>query len=144
MTAAIFGLIGTILGALITTGYQWFWSARERQDKFRLVALEKRLEVHQEGYSIWRKLIFSLNKTEELSKIVTTGQEWWENNCLYLDEKSRSAFHTSLILAWDIDAEVKAEGRTKIFKEINQTGKFLIEGINLPFIADVDTKDIKA
>jgi hypothetical protein len=143
MTAAIFGLIGTILGALITTGYQWFWSARERQDKFRLAALEKRLEVHQEAFSLWRKLLFSLSKPAELSQIVMEGQEWWDNNCLYLDEKSRSSFHKSLLLAWDIVPELKAEGKTKIFKEMNQTGKFLIEGVNLPFLGDIESKRVE-
>ena len=105
--------------------------------------MEKRLKAHQEAFSLWRKLLFSLSKPEERSKIVITGQEWWENNCLYLDEKSRTSFHKSLILAWDIDLEVKAEGRTKVFNEINQTGKVLIEGVNLPFISDVDTKEIE-
>lgn len=142
MTAAIFGLIGTILGVLIATGYQWFWSVRERQDKFRLAALEKRLEVHQEAYTLWLELLWSVSKSDERIEVISKGQDWWNKNCLYLDSKSMEAFRKALIVATHFELRETSKERGLAFEKIQEAGKYIAEGVNLPFL-DTDIGKIK-
>ena len=137
---ATLGFLGALIGASIPAIISWNISHRERTDRFRLVALEKRMEVHQDAFQIWRKLIFSLNKPKERDEIVLRGQDWWNKNCLYLDAKSRDSFHSSLILAWGIDNSMSVKERRKEFNEINATGKHLIEGVHLPFRGKVESE----
>ena len=59
--------------------------------QLRLAALDARLRVHQEAFTLWREL-YNSTHTEDIGKIVLKCQEWWEKNCLYLEPKVREAF----------------------------------------------------
>lgn len=141
ITASWVGFVGAFIGATIPAAMQWFLSRRERLERYKLVALEKRLEVHQQAFRIWRELMVSLNKPDQLAQVVQRGQDWWNDHCLYLDGKSRKSFYSSLVSGWLIDKSTSASERREIFKEINLTGKHLIEGVSLPFLGDIETKD---
>ena len=58
---AIIGFAGTILGVIITIIVQSIIAKKDRASQFRLAALEKRLEIHQEAYSLWREMFFNLH-----------------------------------------------------------------------------------
>ncbi|MBK4736145.1 hypothetical protein [Noviherbaspirillum pedocola] len=60
-------------------------------NQMRLAALDKRLEAHQKAFALWRKILPAAN-TDEIGKVVMECQEWWENNCLYLEPEARDAF----------------------------------------------------
>ena len=64
-----------------------------------MAALEKRLEVHQEAiticFGIWRNIF----NDQELFQIVVDAQDWYYQNCLYLDDTSRNDFWNCLIQA---------------------------------------------
>jgi len=68
LIAVIISVVGGIVGGFIAIGGQYFLFKKEstfrkllrdaeREDKFKLVALDKRLEKHQEAYSHWVDLI---------------------------------------------------------------------------------------
>jgi hypothetical protein len=57
----------------------------------RLAALDKRLEVHQEAYTLCLNMKANLAK-DGLVDMVQEGQEWWKKNCLYLSADARAAF----------------------------------------------------
>jgi len=66
-----------------------------------LAALDKRLEKHQEAFTLWRNLLFCLRDEVKIGTAIDESEEWWKKNCLYLSDEARSAFHTALILAVD-------------------------------------------
>lgn len=88
--------------SLATVGLH-LWNANlERTDKYRLVLYEKRLDVHQQAYRWLMALIQPLQRAADLTtgdralpdnfvlfKLYQDAREWWDGNCLYLDEVSR-------------------------------------------------------
>jgi len=70
-------------------------------NQLKLAALDKRLEKHQEAFTLWRNLLFSLRDEVKIKTAIDESEKWWDKNCLYLSDEARSAFHTALILAVD-------------------------------------------
>ena len=82
-------IFGIFVGAFLTLLIQMY----DRKDKFRLVAIDKRLQVHQEAFSIWYKLIWVIHSSsEDRIKVTTEARNFWINNCLYLERKTRKEF----------------------------------------------------
>ena len=87
-----------LIGAAIPLITLWFQSREkrkyfelERKEKFKLVAIEKRLEAHQQAISQWEILQSVIHKPdgEEKSKIISGVRGFWLNNCLYLEKETR-------------------------------------------------------
>lgn len=104
-------------------------------NKLKMAALDKRLEAHQQAYRLWRELIFTAHDKEKVSDVVVKCQSWWNNNCLYLDEKSRDAFYKATNLAF-IHNDIKKGGNSDEIKrnwgEILFAGELIIRGVELP------------
>ena len=66
----------------------------ERKDKYKLVAIEKRLEAHQQAYFLWDKLIHVIHERddEKRNKTMAEAREFWLQNNLYLETKTRNDF----------------------------------------------------
>ena len=66
----------------------------ERKDKYKLVAIEKRLEVHQQAYARWleMKRAASIMDNVQRLEIINTARAFWTNNNLYLEPKTRKGF----------------------------------------------------
>lgn len=65
----------------------------DRKDKFRLVAIEKRLQTHQEAFSLWYKLIWVIHSpSDDRIPVITEARNFWLNNCLYLEKNTRKEF----------------------------------------------------
>jgi hypothetical protein len=65
-------VITLIIGAAIPLITIWFQSKEkekyfelERKEKFKLVAIEKRLEAHQKAFLLWAKMIEFVHKPDE-------------------------------------------------------------------------------
>lgn len=71
--------------------------ARERKDKFRLAALEKRLEVHQRAFALARGMIHTLNSAEqeERNELAKECRTFWDEQSLYLSNEIRKQFQES-------------------------------------------------
>jgi hypothetical protein len=143
IVVAVISVIGTVVGASIVTLSQWFISKRERIDKFKIVALEKRLAIHQEAYTLWTELISVLHDSEKNSEVVIKCQDWWSENCLYLDSKSRDAFKNCYMLVYHYEEYKKNNEAKETFDKIIDTGKYLAEGVNLPSLGEDEGKTIK-
>jgi hypothetical protein len=133
-------IAGTLLGVGISTGVQLVISNRERADKFKLAALEKRLEVHQKAFSLWYDLMWSVNKDEARDEMVKKCDDFWKTHCLYLDEKSREAFRTATIAAPFVHIFENTESMKKEFNKVRAAGKAIVEGVNLPFLGEPESK----
>jgi hypothetical protein len=135
--------IAAFLGALIGGGLavigQLYISKKERLDKYKMVALEKRLESHQAAFRLWYDLMWSLNDDDQRSVQAEKCTNWWVDNQFFLDKKSSDAFRKAasvadtfgLYRAGDKDA---AEERKKAFREMHKVGNYLRKGLGLPHL----------
>ena len=139
-------IIGALIGAsvgLITAWLAWIQFKKERVDKIKLIAAEKRLLVYQEAYRKWIDLMWALPKNkEEAGAVAYESQQWWYKNCLYLSSRTRNSFKLACnIVSWYNDLTT-AEERRKDMKQVEETGKHIVEDVDLPALTDVDLKRI--
>lgn len=73
-------------------------SALAQHAQLRLVALERRLTVHQEAFSIWWRLYHGMH-TPAAPALVGECQDWWSKNCLFLEPSVRDAFTVAVASA---------------------------------------------
>lgn len=141
--SALLGFLGAVLGAGIGAYFTWRSSERHAKDQFRLAALEKRLEVHQEAYVLWDEL-FSHLHDKNISDIVLKCQEWWVSHCLYLEPKSREAFYRAYTLAHTFQ-QISQDDKMKKehFELIQDAGRIIAEGVSLPAIQGGEHKRIE-
>ena len=114
-------IVGTLLGGYLT-GKVYARQLQELQHKndllleqlrarqqLRMAALEKRLQVHQEAYTLWRKLRSNVS-SPNLYSVVSECQQWWESNCLYLAPDARATFARAHLAA-AFHGELLAQGK---------------------------------
>ena len=104
--AAILGLVGVIVNVICTVKgnrktareivnlQNQHADALERsrqKHELNLAALEKRLEAHQQAFTLLWKF-FAPNSPEALSSHARECEIWWVENCLYLNEEASRAF----------------------------------------------------
>jgi hypothetical protein len=66
-------------------------AASSQQHQMRLAVLEERFRAHQQAYTLCRELFHTVH-TERITDAVIKAQNWWDQNCLYLDADARDAF----------------------------------------------------
>ena len=72
--------------------YDLALKAIDNQNQMRTVVAEKRMEAHQRAYTLWLDLKSSL-LDDDLNSKIHECQEFWLENCLYLDQEARIAFN---------------------------------------------------
>ncbi len=107
--------------------------------QLRLAAIDKRLEVHQEAYGLWRKINGNIG-TENIQSVVLECDEWWSKNSLYLEPEPREAFLASWVAAKDLawyeensDQKIVMECR----KKIEAAGEAITTAIELPTLNEL-------
>ena len=115
----------------------------EHKQQLRMAALERRLQAHQEAYTLWREMLSSLHNENNFETVLKC-QEWYNNNCLYLDSESRQAFrdgysamshHPDLL-----QARTEAEAVKDNFYTITSVGEILVRGVELPSLGEQETE----
>ncbi len=102
-------------------------------NQLKLAAIDKRLEKHQEAFTLWRNLLFSLRDEDKIATAIDESQKWWDKYCLYLNDEARSAFQTAIILAIDFRNLPRTGPDTREwFNKIYEAGKKIVEAVNLP------------
>ena len=133
------GFFGVIIGSGISAATSLLIANKSYRAKLAVAALDKRLDVHQAAYVLWREIVRTFRHPEQISDVVERAQEFWINNCLYLDAKSFKAFRDCYIFALEhkgIRAGVYNEETKRLEKEsyeiIMKPGTTLVEGVSLP------------
>jgi small-conductance mechanosensitive channel len=67
---ALLSLVSAIIGGLIATSSQAWISTQDRHHQLRLAAIEKRLEAHQQAFSLWRKLLANIGNQNALNETI--------------------------------------------------------------------------
>jgi len=89
IVTGLFVLLGVWLGAFLAEKRY----GTDRKDKFALVALDKKLEVHQKAFLLSRRMFFAIhNPDDEKYKVGQEAFEFWEENCLFMSNEVRNEF----------------------------------------------------
>ena len=115
-------------------------------NRLKMAALDKRLEAHQQAYTLWLQLRRSVHNKDKNIDMVIKCQNWWKENCLYLDMESRKTFIAS-IHAVALHPDLTGGQATKDevlenWKYINECGEMLIKGAGLPSFGENELKEI--
>ena len=120
-------------------------SIREKR-QLKLAAIEKRLECHQKAYALWKKLVSTVHKHDEIGRFAVKCQEWWNNNCLYLSPKARESFLRAIFCAVNHKDFLQDRSNIQLIKDnwadIMVAGKDISEAIDLPPLVDYERKYI--
>jgi len=141
---ALFALLGVLVGARLATSSQERLAALDREHRLRLAALEKRLEKHQEAYSLWWGLMAALH-TARVNEKVLECQAWWASNCIWLSPAVADRFaetyqaannHGDLVSAWRADRNDRTAAAVKDnFAFIRGLGQQIQAAVRLPEVA---------
>ncbi|SIS16515.1 hypothetical protein SAMN05878276_2753 [Aquipseudomonas alcaligenes] len=113
--------------------------------QLRLAAIDKRLEAHQQAFTLWRGLLAEVHGPN-IGRQVMTCQSWWEANCLYLEPVAREAFsaayssanlHASLLQNRNDVESVKSNWRIII-----SAGATILEAAQLPGLTTTEMKQL--
>jgi hypothetical protein len=115
------------------------------RQQLRMAAVERRLQTHQDAFTMWRKLIA---EPDESDKAVVECQDWWEKNCLYLEEPVRKAFVVAFKNAFlrnefaRIHADPKPIGEA--WDKVETLSDVLFTAIQLPLLTETEKKPIES
>lgn len=72
----------------------------QRKDKYKLVAVERRLEVHQQAFNHWCKLrkVIHEQDVNKRNNAIKEAEDFFCNNCLYLEKNTREEFRNVISL----------------------------------------------
>ena len=129
------GFLGTIIGVIISEISHNQASNVERTHQMRLAALDRRLNAHQEAFTLWRELIFNLDKSEKSDDIVIRCQDWWNNNCLYLTADARHAFSKAFLSVGLYQVAILDRNNSSLVKQVHKdiisAGDIIVTGVEL-------------
>lgn len=132
LVTALLTLEGTLVGVLASL----ITARATRRDNLRLAAVDKRLAVHQEAFSLWSKLMSNLHQPDHLNEIVVECERWWKSNCLYLDPKSRRLFREGTIDAGMYHDLKGVRDPRETFGRLIYVFEALTAGVGLPTIGE--------
>jgi len=89
----LFTVLGTIVGVLVPTIYNFIKDKKERHDKYFFALIDKRFEVYNEAY-YWCEQLKHLVHASDSNKFEQTrkAMDWYAKNNLYLEPILRTDF----------------------------------------------------
>lgn len=139
------GLLGVLIGAGISAATSILLARESRYLQLATAAMDKRLAAHQAAYALWWKIVGAVHQKDKIGDVGVEAEEWWKNNCLYLDAKSRKAFRACTMFAIhhkDLLQGPRSNEATKLVKEswgvIMKPGETLVEGVALPNLGNFE------
>lgn len=116
------------------------------KNQLRLAAIDRRLQAHQEAFTMWRALLEAIH-TPEIGKRVIECNDWWVRNCLYLEPLAREAFANAYHAASNHASLLNSRSETKLIKEswvaIVGAGSTILQAVQLPGLTQVEEQELK-
>ena len=143
LVVAFIGLLGVVMGIAASAFWQW----TEREDRYRVMIFEKRLEVHQEAV-MFNSDIATKAQAALTGKVMPSEAEllsnflemrtWWRTNNLYLDPHSRKAFLDLTIGVKSWSESSNLEDAANCFDLAKITGRSIVEGIGQEYLPETE------
>jgi len=136
------GLLGALIGAGVALAgslLQARTARLQRRDQYRLAALDRRLQAHQEAFTLWTRVLWSISEAS-VSERAGDAQEWWIQNCLYLDPAASEAFRKAFLTAPSIRHTDDLHLRKLEMADVMRVGDLLLTAVSLPPIAEPSRK----
>ena len=120
--------------------------ARQRH-QLQVAALDRRLAVHQEAYTLWWGLTTVAHDQDDAKRAsyVRKCEDWWAKNCLYLTPDARIAFRRSYFAARDHKDCKDARDSDLVrrnWKTILAASDAIVEGAELPSWGEDEYKPV--
>lgn len=113
--------------------------------QLKLAAIDRRLEVHQEAFTLWRELMSKVH-TVEIHDTVIKCQTWWVKNCLYLEPEAREAFSKAYHSAAAHNGFLQSRDNVELVKQnwsiIIGAGQVILEVVQLPRLTEAELKEL--
>jgi hypothetical protein len=138
MSDAVLVLIGTASGAIIGALATMIPSWLERKDKWRFATFEKRLEAHQKAYALCQQVNELVHRGDDLEfePLAKRCDDWWSENCFYLDKDSRTRFRDLIGAMW-----FSSKSLNEIRRCVDKTCRALEKGIGHKHLESVKDSD---
>jgi len=136
------GFLGSFVGARVAAGSQERIAQQQIESQLRLAAIDKRLQVHQEAYAYWIKIIRAMGDRETLGDLLKQAYEWWDNNCLYFSSPDLATdFRRTITEAGGYETMRRGGASATlledIYKQLMATGEKIQSAVGLPAIGNV-------
>ena len=129
----------------IRTQYLSLVEQLKARHMLRMAAVDRRLQAHQEAFTLWRKLLSAVH-TEEVGKVVIECQGWWEQNCVYLEPEVRESFVSAYGAAHTHNQFVQGPKDVELiqsnWKMIIEFPNILFRSIQLPALSELEAKSL--
>lgn len=131
----------------VKTQYTILVEEQKVKHQLRLAAIDRRLEAHQEAFTLWRKLL-SNTHSENIGNVVIECQSWWEKNCLFLEPEVREAFSDAYTSAHMHRSFLQGGlGQLHLVKEnwdrIAKAGQEILKATQLPGLTTAEKKELE-
>ena len=127
----------------VRTQYLSLVEELKARHQLRLAAVDRRLQAHQEAFTLWRK-VMAATHTDDIGKVVIDCQSWWEQNCIYLEPGVREAFVRAYGAANDHNSFVRGRVEVSViqsnWKSITAFPNVLFQAIQLPALSELEAK----
>ena len=108
----------------------------ERRHALRMAAMDHRLKTLQEAYSLWHRLMASLQKNDAW-EIARECETFWRDKGLFLPPDIRLQFKWFYLTASDYKSAVApCADAPRTFDKMNRVGQLIADAASLPPITD--------
>jgi len=113
--------------------------------QLRFAAIDRRLQAHQEAFTLWRKLLATAH-TKDAGRTAMECQTWWERHCLYLEPTVRQAFVAAYNAAGEHRLYLEDRSNPDVVREnwrtITQFPAILFAAVQLPTLTPEEEKNL--
>lgn len=132
--------IAILIGAAIPLITIWLQSREkrkyfelERKEKMKMVAIEKRLDAHQQALKLWydlKTVIHSPDGDQNKSDVLEAARNFWYSNSLYLEKQTRQKFQDAFWIVSNYKMWLEMRREYVDQKEKEKHTKFYMEQWN--------------
>lgn len=121
-------------------------SRKRNSRKYNHVALDKRLEVHQQAFSLSLQLPTAAEDPDKHANVLHECDSFWKSNCLFMLPKVRESFRVAYQTAWIFPTYKDQFSRGKInekelgevWKKITNCTYDIVQAIGLRWLGDLE------
>lgn len=129
----------------VRTQYAVLLEERKATHQLRMAGIDRRMQAHQEAFTLWREILRSVH-SENIDVTTLKCQDWWEKNCLYLEQSVREALSLAMSCAHDhamlLRSREDADVVKKNWANITAAGPAILKAVQLPGLTVVESDQL--